>query len=241
MIFDTQDGFSFPLMTKSKVNFKAVLSELLWFIRGSTNINDLDSNIWNEWANEDGSVGPMYGHHFRMDFNKYNDPLQDTIGNIELDPLSRRHVMTTWRHELLPYSGVSPTDNVKIGKQALANCHGTAIQFYVDGDTLHLSHYQRSGDAFLGVKFNIPSYATLLLIVSRITGYKAGKVYFDLGDAHIYNNHFGAVEEYISRDILHPSPSLEFEEGVSLDEITFEHFTLSNYQYQPHIKAEISI
>ena len=258
MYFDLNDGETFPLFTCKKISFSNILKELLWFISGSTNINDLDSKIWNEWADEKGDIGKMYGYQLRrienleMSFskndnkisfeNKKYDPLKDTIENIKNNPNSRRHVISLWNHLDLPNEKLSPQENVKNGKSALANCHGTVIQFYVENGKISLAHYQRSLDAFLGGFYNIASYSLLLLMVARITNLKAHQLIFDAGDAHIYNNHIPQVKEYLQRDILSDLPSVKIiNQRDNIDEFLFEDFELVNYKPQETITAKIAI
>ncbi len=238
MQFYLNDGKEFPLFTKKFVNFNAIVKELLWFLSGSNNINDLDSSIWNQWSNEEGSLGNLYGSHFRNINGQ--DPYMDIANQIKEDPHSRRHCMSTWRVDWIPESGVSFKDNIKNGKSSLAPCHGSFIMFYVNDDNeLDLSTIQRSGDLGLGVFFNIPSYALLLMITAKLTGYKAGTVFYDIGNAHIYKNHLDGIKEYLSRPFLHKSPSVVIDtyEGIP----TFNDINLIDYQYQPKIKLPVAI
>lgn len=257
MVFDLEDGQNFPLLTKKKVNFDAVLKELLWFISGSTNINDLDSKIWDQWATEDGNIGKMYGYQLRrkekIEFslhdsdnkilfaNRVKDQLQDVIDNIKNNPSSRRHVITLWDCFDLPDESKSPQQNVLDRKMALACCHGTVIQFYVNGCELSMFHYQRSADFPLGVPFNIASYALLLIMVARVTGLRAHRMTFGVGDAHIYHNQFNAVEEYLNREILEFFPEVEVPVKSNINDYKFEDFTLKNYNPQGFIKTEVNV
>lgn len=238
MQFYIDNGNNFPLFTRKFVNFKAIVKELLWFLSGSNNINDLDSTIWNDWASEDGSIGTMYGSHFR-DIDG-QDPYMDIIDGIREEPHSRRHCMSTWRHSLLPLKGIRLTENSKIGRGNLACCWGTAIQWYInDNNELDMSTYQRSGDLGLGVFFNIPQQALLLLITAKLTGYKAGTLYYDIGDSHIYNNHIDGIKEYLARPFLHSSPSVKIDDIKNIPK--FENIHLIGYNYQPKIKLPIAI
>lgn len=237
MDFFLDNGNQFPLFTKKYVNFSAVAKELLWFLSGSCNINDLDSTIWKEWADEDGSLGNLYGKHFR-DINGI-DPFMELIDNIKSDPHSRRHVMTTWRIDWIPLKGLSFSDNIKIQKSPLAPCHGTSLQVYINGDYLNLYTYQRSCDVGLGGFFNIPSYALLLMIIANITGYKAGTLYYQMGDTHIYNDHIDGMWEYVNRDFLHKSPQLKLNCDARIPR--FEEIELIGYEYQKKIKLPISV
>lgn len=241
MRFSVKNGLNFPLFTSKFVNFNAILRELLWFISGSTNINDLESKIWDQWATESGDIGPMYGEMFRKDPNG-GDPLQDTIDNIIKYKDSRRHVLTLWRHENLPDESLTPQENVENGKMALACCHGSVIQFYVNDGKLSLATYQRSVDLGLGAAFNIASYSILLMMVAKLTGLEADEVIYDFGDAHIYNNHLEAIDEWLSRPILSELPKLIIEgEQLSIDDFKFEHFKLTDYVPQAAIPMPIAI
>ena len=264
MRFKIDNGKNMPLLTTKFTNFNAILKELLWIISGSTNINDLDSKIWNQWAITEkdisinnntwndfeiiqhglvsGSIGKMYGYVLRND-EIGGDPLQELIDNLKNNPSSRRHVLTTWHNEYLPNESISPQENVLNGKGALANCHGTVLQFYVNNGKLSLSHYQRSGDMPLGIPFNIMSYATFLLMIAKLTGLEADELIFDIGDAHIYNDQVNGVETQLSREILNGFPSLEINmENISnIDDFKFDDFELKNYNHQPSIKFPIAI
>jgi thymidylate synthase len=232
------DGKNFPLFTKKFVNFNAIVKELLWFLSGSNNINDLDSSIWNQWSNEEGSIGEMYSAHFRNIDGE--DPYMDIVKQIKEDPYSRRHCITTWRHSFLPLKGIPLTENAKLGRGNLACCWGTVIQWYVNSDgELDASTYQRSCDTFLGGFFNIPQQALLLMITAKLTGYKAGTLFYDIGNAHIYKNHINQVKEYLTRPFLHKSPSVVINECDGIP--TFDDIHLLNYQHQSKIKAPIAV
>lgn len=237
MDFFIDDGEQFPLFTKKYVNFNTIVKELLWFLSGSCNINDLDSNIWDQWANEEGSIGNLYGKHFR-DING-EDPFMSLIDNIKKDPHSRRHCMSSWRVEFLPISGLSFSDNIKLKRGSLAPCHLTALQVYVNGDYIDLYTYQRSCDVGLGGFFNIPSYALLLMIIAKMTGYKAGTLYYQMGDTHIYKNHLSGIKEYLARPFLHKSPSVVIDDcdGIPM----FDNIHLLNYKHQTKIKLSVAI
>lgn len=238
MQFYIDGGNNFPLFTKKFVNFKAIVKELLWFLSGSNNINDLDSNIWNEWSSGDGSLGNLYGSHFRNINGQ--DPFMDIVKEIKEDPHSRRHCMSTWRKDWIPERGVSFIDNIKNGKASLAPCHGSFTMFYVNEENeLDMSTIQRSCDLFIGGFFNIPSYALLLMITAKLTGYKAGTVYYDIGNSHIYKNHIEQVKEYLARPFLHNSPSVTIDNCDGIP--AFDNIHLFNYQYQGKIKAPIAI
>ena len=237
MDFFIDDGKQFPLFTKKYVNFNVIVKELLWFLSGSCNVNDLDSNIWEQWTDEYGSIGNLYGKHFR-DING-EDPFMSLIDNIKKDPHSRRHCMSSWRIEFLPISGLSFSDNIKLKRGALAPCHLTALQVYVNGDYIDLYTYQRSCDVMLGGFFNIPSYALLLMIIAKMTGYKAGTLYYQMGDTHIYKNHRKGMEEYVSRDFLYDSPKVIVHSNYTIPVI--DEIELIGYKFQPKIKLPIAI
>lgn len=245
MRFKLNDGETFPLLTTKKVRYKTILKELLWFLSGSTNINDLDSKIWDEWAADDGSIGPMYGELFRdlyISIGGVKDPIGDLINDIKDDPNSRRLVMTTWRPDDLPLSHLSPQENVRIGNMALAPCHGTVIQFYVNAGKLSMSTYQRSADMMLGLPFNIASYATLLLMVASLTGLYADELIYDLGDAHIYKDHIDGAKEQLNRGIRDTLPSLEIDKNIDdIGNFTLDSVKLVNYTHQQEIKLKVSV
>lgn len=238
MQFYLDGGKQFPLFTKKFVNFNAIVKELLWFLSGSNNINDLDSNIWNEWSDSDGSIGEMYGSIFR-NLNG-EDPFMDLVESIKTDPHSRRHCLTSWVHSFIPKKGIPLTENAKLGRGNLSTCHTSFNQWYVnDENELDMSTYQRSGDLGLGVFFNIPQQALLLMITAKLTGYKAGTVYYDIGNSHIYKNHFCGIKEYLSRPFLHNSPSVKIDDIEGIPK--FDNVHLIGYNYQPKIKLPIAV
>jgi thymidylate synthase len=222
MRFDLEEGF--PLLTTKKLHLKSIIHELLWFIAGDTNIKYLNDNgvkIWNEWADKDGNLGPVYGYQWRSwpapDGRKI-DQLTNVIGSIKENPDSRRHIISAW--------------NVgEIDRMALPPCH-LLFQFYVAGGKLSCQLYQRSCDIFIGVPFNIASYALLTLMMARTTDLQPGEFIHTLGDAHIYLNH---VEQY-------KLPQLTINPEVKdIFKFRFEDFTLTNYVAHPHIKGDISV
>ena len=231
MRFDLENGF--PLMTTKKLHLKSILHELLWFISGETNIKYLTDNgvrIWNEWADADGNLGPVYGSQWRSwpaaDGRKI-DQLSGVIEALRKSPDSRRHLVSAW--------------NVgEIEKMALPPCH-ILFQFYVAGGRLSCQLYQRSCDIFLGVPFNIASYSLLTMMVAQVTGYRPGEFIHTLGDAHIYLNHVEQVKLQLTRE-PYKLPRITINRDVK--EITgfrYDDFTLSDYQAHPHIKGEISV
>jgi thymidylate synthase len=231
MRFDLQNGF--PLMTTKKLHVKSIIHELLWFISGDTNIKYLQENgvrIWNEWADADGNLGPVYGYQWRswpVAGGGSVDQLQQVVEAIKKNPDSRRHIVTAW----------NPGE---IEKMALPPCH-ILFQFYVAEGRLSCQLYQRSADIFLGVPFNIASYAFLLLMMASVTGYVPGEFIHTLGDAHIYHNHIEQVKLQVKRKPL-PLPTVKVNPDVKdITGFRYEDFTIANYEAHPHIKGEISI
>jgi len=231
MRFNLEDGF--PAMTTKKLHLRSIIHELLWFISGDTNIKYLTDNgvkIWNEWADKDGNLGPVYGYQWRSwpaaDGRKI-DQLSKVISSIKTSPDSRRHLVNAWN------AG-------EIEKMALPPCH-ILFQFYVAGGKLSCQLYQRSADIFLGVPFNIASYSLLTLMVAQVTGLKPGDFIHTLGDAHIYLNHIEQVKLQLTRN---PFPLPVMVINPSVDDILkfrYEDFTLENYEAHPNIKGEISV
>ena len=193
MRFDLSEGF--PLVTTKKIHLKSVIHELLWFIKGDTNTDYLTKNgvrIWNEWADENGDLGPVYGHQWRNWNSENVDQLKQVIETLKTNPNSRRMLISAWNPSVHPNTSKSFSENVANGKAALPPCHAF-FQFYVADGKLSCQLYQRSADIFLGVPFNIASYALLTEMMAQVCGFKAGEFIHTLGDAHIYNNHFDQV------------------------------------------------
>ena len=230
MRFNMQDGF--PLLTTKKVHIKSILYELLWFIKGDTNIkylNDHKVTIWDEWAREDGDLGPIYGYQWRSWTARegHIDQLKQVVEAIQKNPNSRRHIVSAWNVGDIP-------------KMALPPCH-ILYQFYVSNGKLSLQLYQRSADSFLGVPFNIASYAFLLHMVAQVTGLEPYEFIHTLGDAHIYLNHIEQVKLQLTRT-PRPLPRLKLNPDVkSLFDFTFDDFEIIDYHPHPHIKGEISV
>ncbi|MFO7575173.1 MAG: thymidylate synthase [Bacteroidales bacterium] len=231
MRFDLQHGF--PLMTTKKLHVKSIIHELLWFISGDTNIRYLKDNgvrIWNEWADEEGNLGPVYGYQWRswpVAGGGSVDQLLQVSESIRKNPDSRRHIVTAW----------NPGE---IEKMALPPCH-ILFQFYVADGRLSCQLYQRSADIFLGVPFNIASYSFLLIMMASVTGLKPGEFIHTLGDAHIYLNHTEQVKLQLSREPL-PLPIVSVNPAVKdITAFRYKDFTIDNYEAHPHIKGEISI
>ena len=221
-------GSSFPLLTTKKVFYKGIFHELLWIIKGDTNIKYLTDNnvhIWDEWADADGNLGPVYGKQWR-DFNGV-DQLKNLIKDIKNTPDSRRLIVSAW----------NPVD---VPTMALPPCH-CFFQFAVMGHELHCQLYQRSADMFLGVPFNIASYALLTNMVAQVTGYEPGEFVHTFGDAHIYHNHFDQVKEQLSRDIR-TAPKLAINKTIrNIEMFKFEDFRIDAYDPHPAIKGEVAV
>lgn len=231
MRFNLQEGF--PLLTTKKLHLKSIIHELLWFIKGSTNVKYLQDNgvrIWNEWAREDGELGPIYGYQWRSwpDYHGgHIDQLKQVIESIKDHPNSRRHIVSAWNVGQLEDMELPP-------------CH-ILFQFYVADGKLSCQLYQRSADIFLGVPFNIASYALLTMMVAQATGLEPGDFVHTLGDAHIYLNHLEQVKLQLTREPRH-LPTMTINPDVNdIDGFNFEDFTLSNYDPHPHIKGKISV
>ncbi len=231
MRFDLADGF--PVMTTKKLHLRSIIHELLWFLKGDTNIKYLNDNrvtIWDEWADEDGDLGHIYGYQWRSwpaADGKHVDQISQVIESIKSNPDSRRHIVNAW--------------NVgELDKMALPPCH-IMFQFYVADGKLSLQMYQRSADIFLGVPFNIASYALLLKMVAQVTNLEPGEFVHTFGDAHIYNNHIDQVKLQLTRDTF-ALPEMKINPEVKdIFDFKFEDFELVNYQAHPTIKGEISV
>ncbi len=231
MRMDLADGF--PLLTTKKVHTKSIIHELLWFLKGDTNIKYLKDNgvsIWDEWADENGNLGPVYGHQWRSwptSKGETIDQITKVVEMIKKTPDSRRLIVSAWN--------VADIDNMK-----LPPCHAF-FQFYVANGKLSCQLYQRSADIFLGVPFNIASYALLTMMVAQVCGLKPGEFVHTLGDAHLYTNHLDQAKLQLSRDIR-PLPTLKINPDVkSVFDFKFEDFTIENYNPHPHIKAAVAV
>ena len=241
MRFDLSEGF--PMVTTKKLHLKSIVHELLWFIKGDTNINYLTENgvrIWNEWADEDGNLGPVYGHQWRNWNSDGIDQIKQVIKSLKTNPDSRRMIVSAWNPSVLPDTSVSFSENVANGKAALPPCHAF-FQFYVADGKLSCQLYQRSADIFLGVPFNIASYALLTMMVAQVCGYEAGEFIHTFGDAHIYSNHYEQLELQLSRD-PRPLPKMLLNpEAKEIFDFTFDDFTLLDYDPHPHIKGVVAV
>lgn len=244
MRFDLSEGF--PLVTTKKCHMKSIIHELLWFLKGETNIAYLQEHgvsIWNEWATDEGELGPVYGAQWRSWLShdgQVIDQISQLIADIKRTPDSRRLIVSAWNPAVLPDTRFSPKENAAQGKQALPPCH-TLFQFYVNDGKLSCQLYQRSADVFLGVPFNIASYALLTLMVAQVCGLKPGDFVHTFGDAHLYSNHLEQVNLQLSRE-PHPLPSMWINPEVQdIFAFKFEDFELRGYQAHPHIKAPVAI
>ncbi len=241
MRFDLQAGF--PLVTTKKIHLKSVIYELLWFLKGDTNINYLQENgvrIWNEWADANGDLGPVYGHQWRNWNSEGIDQIQNVIDTLKTNPDSRRMLVSAWNPSVLPNTAVSFAENVANNKAALPPCHAF-FQFYVADNKLSCQLYQRSADVFLGVPFNIASYALLTLMVAQVSGFAPGDFIHTLGDAHIYSNHQEQIETQLSRNPK-PLPTMHLNPEIkNILDFTFEDFRLENYDPHPLIKGKVAV
>ena len=231
MRFDLSDGF--PLMTTKKLHIKSIIHELLWFLKGDTNIrylNDHGVRIWNEWADEGGELGHIYGYQWRSwptPDGRHVDQISDVVASVRNDPDSRRHVVSAW--------------NVgELEKMALPPCH-ILFQYYVSDGRLSCQLYQRSADIFLGVPFNIASYSFLLMMMAQVTGLQPGEFIHTLGDAHIYLNHLEQVELQLTRE-PRPLPTVKLNPEIrDIFGFSIEDFTIQDYNPHPHIRGVISV
>jgi thymidylate synthase len=231
MRFDLSEGF--PLVTTKKVHLRSIIHELLWFLQGDTNIAYLKENgvrIWDEWADENGDLGPVYGYQWRSWPSPNGgkiDQISHLIENIKKNPYSRRHIVSAWNPAF-------------VDDMALPPCH-TLFQFYVAEGKLSCQLYQRSADTFLGVPFNIASYALLTLMIAQVCDLEPGDFVHTFGDAHIYSNHFVQVEEQLSRD-SRALPTMKLNPEIKdIFGFKFEDFSLENYNPHPHIKAPVAV
>jgi thymidylate synthase len=231
MRFDLADGF--PLVTTKKLHLKSIIYELLWFLRGETNVRYLKEHgvsIWNEWADIEGELGPVYGYQWRSWPGRSGekiDQISDVIEQIRENPDSRRLIVSAW-------------NVADVRSMALPPCH-LLFQFYVADGRLSCQMYQRSADVFLGVPFNIASYALLTMMVAQATGYAPGDFVHTFGDAHLYDNHLEQAQLQLSRK-LRPLPTLHIDSGVkSIFDFEYEHFKLENYDPHPHIPAPVAV
>jgi thymidylate synthase len=236
----------FPLLTTKKLHLRSIIHELLWFLQGDTNIAYLQENgvtIWDEWADENGDLGPVYGAQWRSwpapDGGSI-DQLADVLERLQRRPDSRRHIVSAWNPAVLPEEGLSPRENAAAGRQALPPCH-TLFQFWVGDGRLSCQLYQRSADVFLGVPFNIASYALLTLMMAQVLDLQPGEFIHTLGDAHIYSNHMDQVRTQLSREPFAPPVMRLNPEVRSLWDFRFDDFELIDYRCHAPIKAPIAV
>ncbi len=244
MRFDLSKGF--PLVTTKKCHLRSIIHELLWFIKGDTNIQYLKDNgvsIWDEWATEEGDLGPVYGKQWRSwntPDGRVIDQLSDLVQQIKSKPDSRRLIVSAWNPADLPNESISPQANVEEGRMALAPCHAF-FQFYVNDGKLSCQLYQRSADIFLGVPFNIASYAMFTMMIAQVCDLQPGDFIHTFGDAHLYLNHLEQTETLLAREPF-PLPQMKINPEVnSIFDFKFEDFELVGYESHPHIKAPIAI
>lgn len=241
MRFDLAEGF--PMVTTKKLHLKSIVYELLWFLKGDTNIAYLKENgvkIWDEWADESGNLGPVYGHQWRNWNSEDIDQISELIAALKTNPNSRRLLVSAWNPSVLPDVSKSFAQNVADGNVALPPCHAF-FQFYVAEGKLSCQLYQRSADIFLGVPFNIASYALLTMMIAQVCNLGLGEFIHTFGDAHIYNNHIEQLALQLSREpkalpkiILNP-------EIKNIFDFTFDDVTLEGYEPHPHIKGAVAI
>lgn len=231
MRFDLQKGF--PMVTTKKLHLKSIIYELLWFLNGDTNtayLKEHGVSIWDEWADDNGNLGPVYGYQWRSwtgADGKTHDQVKDIIHQIKTNPDSRRMIISAWNVADLP-------------KMALSPCHAL-FQFYVANGKLSCQLYQRSADVFLGVPFNIASYALLTMMIAKVCGLEAGEFIHTFGDVHLYNNHIEQAKLQLTRE-PYPLPTMQINPEVKdIFSFKFEDFSLENYQHHPHIKAPVAV
>jgi thymidylate synthase len=231
MRFDLANGF--PLLTTKRLHLRSIIHELLWFLRGDTNVRSLQQHgvtIWDEWADEDGDLGPIYGRQWRSWSGADGtsiDQIQQLIDQLQTDPDSRRLIVSAWNVGQLP-------------EMALPPCH-VLFQFYVAGSRLSCQLYQRSADVFLGVPFNIASYALLTMMIAQVTGLRSGEFIHTFGDVHLYQNHLAQAKRQLERQ-PRPLPTMHINPAVSsLFDFCYEDFRLENYDPYPHIAAKVAV
>ena len=241
MRFNLQDGF--PLVTTKKLHLKSIIYELLWFINGETNIKFLKENgvkIWDAWADKNGDLGPVYGSQWRNWNNEKIDQISNLIELIKNNPNSRRMLVSAWNPSVLPDTNKGFDENIMNGKAALPPCHAF-FQFYVSNKKLSCQLYQRSADIFLGVPFNIASYALFTHMIAHVCKLDVGDFVHTFGDAHIYNNHIDQIQLQLSRS-TRKLPKLNIKRTVnSIFDFRFEDFEILNYDPHPHIKGKVSV
>jgi thymidylate synthase len=241
MRFDLSEGF--PMVTTKKLHLKSIIHELLWFLKGETNIGYLKENgvkIWDAWADENGDLGPVYGYQWRNWNGDGIDQIKEVVDTIKNNPDSRRMIVSAWNPSVLPDTNVSFAENVANNKAALPPCHAF-FQFYVSEGKLSCQLYQRSADIFLGVPFNIASYALFTMMLAQVTGLGLGDFVHTFGDAHIYSNHLEQIELQLSRD-PRPLPKMILNPEIkNIFDFTYKDFNLVAYDPHPHIRGSVSV
>lgn len=243
----------FPLLTTKKIHWKSLVHELLWFVRGETNVRSLQAEgvtIWNEWADDQGNLGPVYGAQWRRWQTPSGgsiDQLAKLVDDLKSRPQSRRHMVTAWNPTDLPDEALSPRANAAAGRMALAPCHAFFQCYVSKGRVLSCQLYQRSADLFLGVPFNFASYALLTHLLANVTGLEAGELILTFGDVHLYQNHFGSAESPVERQLARRDqrralPRITLNPEVrELDAFRFEDISLHDYDPLPAIRAPIAV
>ena len=241
MRFNLDDGF--PMVTTKKLHLKSIIYELLWFLKGDTNIKYLQENgvkIWDAWADSNGDLGPVYGFQWRNWNNDGIDQISNLINDLKNNPSSRRHLISAWNPSVLPDTSKSFEANVANGKAALPPCHAF-FQFHVINGKLSCQLYQRSADIFLGVPFNIASYSLLTIMIAQVCDLKVGDFIHTFGDAHIYSNHFDQMKLQLTRE-PRKLPTIKINTEVrSIFDFKFEDFVLEDYNPHPHIKGKVAV
>ena len=241
MRFDLSEGF--PMVTTKKLHLKSIIHELLWFLKGETNIAYLKENgvkIWDAWADENGDLGPIYGHQWRNWNSEEIDQITEVIETIKNNPNSRRMLVSAWNPSVLPDTSVSFSENVANGKAALPPCHAF-FQFYVTNGKLSCQLYQRSADTFLGVPFNIASYALLVLMIAQVTNLEPGEFIHTFGDAHIYNDHKEQIALQLTRE-PRKLPTMKLNKNIkNIFDFTYDDFELVDYNPHPLIRGKVSV
>ena len=241
MRFDLSEGF--PMVTTKKLHLKSIIYELLWFLKGETNISYLKENgvkIWDAWADKNGDLGPVYGHQWRNWNSEEIDQISDLIQELKTNPNSRRMLVSAWNPSVLPDTTKSFEENVANNKAALPPCHAF-FQFYVADGKLSCQLYQRSADIFLGVPFNIASYALLTMMIAQVCDLKPGDFIHTFGDAHIYNNHFDQIELQLSRE-PRPLPKMTLNPEIkNIFDFDYNDFTLVGYEPHETIKGNVAV
>ncbi|MFD1551387.1 thymidylate synthase [Putridiphycobacter roseus] len=239
--FDLNEGF--PMVTTKKLHLKSIVHELLWFINGDTNIKYLNDNgvkIWNAWADENGDLGPVYGAQWRNWNGEGIDQLANVVDQLKNNPNNRRIIISAWNPSVMPDTSLSFSENVANGKAALPPCHAF-IQFYVADGKLSCQLYQRSADVFLGVPFNIASYALFTMMLAQVCDLELGEFVHSFGDVHLYNNHIEQAQLQMSREPK-PLPTMKLNPAIkTIDGFKFEDFELVGYEFHPHIKGAVSV